>query len=238
VNATIILATLRQRFTSPMRLVLLAMFLSFSMMPILLSPAAGFMGLGACYWYALVLAAGAIGQDLSSGTLQLLLARPVTRAQYVFSRWAALSAGTLLVVLLQVVVAAPLLVLRGASPPWHELPLLLANDALEAMGMVSVMTLLSTLVPGIGDLGLLALAFISAQVMEGIGGFKGWAALVRAAEELQHALKPSFDLAPLFQGVPVSWLELVSYLSTVTLCLAIAVMVLNRRELSYASSDG
>jgi ABC-type transport system involved in multi-copper enzyme maturation permease subunit len=44
-------------------------------------------------YYGVVFAAGSIGQDVSSGTLQLLLARPVTRPQYVVNRW--LGAGLL-----------------------------------------------------------------------------------------------------------------------------------------------
>ena len=34
-----------------------------------------------------MIAAGTIGQDVSSGVLQLLFARPVRRSEYVLSRW-------------------------------------------------------------------------------------------------------------------------------------------------------
>ena len=53
---------------------------------------------------------------------------------------------------------------------------------------------------------------------------------------VRMSLKPGLDLAPLFHGGPVAWFAVVSYLSTVTLCLGLAVVVMNRRELSYASS--
>jgi ABC-type transport system involved in multi-copper enzyme maturation permease subunit len=236
-NLTLVLATLRQRFTSPIRLLIMLLLSWMPMLPILLAPRAGFTALGDCYFLALALAAGMIGQDLSSGTLQLLLARPVTRAQYVFSRWGAVAAGTFLVVVLQALVAALIMALRGAPVPWGQAALFLANGALLALGTAAVMALLSSLAAGLGDLGLLFLIFISAQVLEKVGMLKSWDWLVRSAGELLRVIKPELDLAPFLHGGPVAWLAVVSYLSTVTLCLGLAVVVMNRRELSYASSN-
>ena len=235
-NLTLVLATLRQRFTSPIRLVIVLLFGWMPMLPLLIAPRAGFAVLGDGYFLALTLAAGMIGQDLSSGTLQLLLARPVTRAQYVFSRWGAVAAGTFLIAVLQALVAALIMALRGVPVPWVEAAQFLANGALLALGTAAVMALLSSLAAGIGDLGLLFLVFISAQVLEKLGMFKSWDWLVRGAGELLRVLKPQLDVAPLFHGDPVAWFAVVSYLSTVTLCLGLAVVVMNRRELSYASS--
>ncbi len=235
-NPTLVLATLRQRFTSPIRLVIVLLFGWMPMLPLLLAPRAGFAVLGDGYFIALALAAGMIGQDLSSGTLQLLLARPVTRAQYVFSRWAAVAAGTFAIAVLQAIVAALIMALRGVPVPWDQAARFLANDALLALGTAAVMALLSSLAAGIGDLGLLFTIFLSAQVLQKVGELKSWDWLARGAAEVLSALKPEIDLAPLFQGGEVGWLAVVSYLSTVALCLGLAVVVMNRRELSYASS--
>ncbi len=235
-SAAIVLATLRQRFTSPLRLVLLVMLGWTPMLAIVVVPQTGFVALTDCYFLALVLAAGMIGQDVSSGTLQLALARPVTRAQYVLSKWLAVSAGTIFVVLLQVGVAALVMALRHVPVPWNDASLVLGNGLLLACGTAAVMAFFSSLLPGFGDLGLLFLVFFSGQVLGGIGAMKSWPALVRAADELQRVLKPQLDLGFLAQGAPTPWFDVVSYLSTVTLCLALAVMVVNRRELSYASN--
>jgi hypothetical protein len=235
-SLTLVLATLRQRFTSPIRLVIVLLFGWMPMLPILMAPRTGFAALGDCYFLALALAAGMIGQDLSSGTLQLLLARPVTRAQYVFSRWGAVAAGTFLLVALQTLCGAFVMLVRGAPVPWDQAALHLANSALLAAGTAAVMALLSSLAAGLGDLGLLFLVFLSAQVLEKVGMFKSWEWLTRGAGELSRALKPELDLAPFLHGGPVAWFAVVSYLSTVTLCLGLAVVVMNRRELSYASS--
>ncbi len=234
----IILATLRQRFTSPMRLVILVAAVWISLIPVLVSPGSGFAMIGDCYFLALALAAGMIGEDVSSGTLQLLLARPVTRRQYVFSKWVAVAGGTSLVVVAQLLLAALVIALRGASVSWGGAALLLANDVLLAFGISAVMSLLSALVPGLGDLGLLFLAFLSTQVLGGLGSLKSWGALERATQELQRVLKPELNVWPLLHGDPASPAAVASYLSTVTLCLALAVMVMNRKELSYVSAGG
>ena len=235
-NATIVLATMRQRFTSPIRLLIVLLLGWTPMLAIVVAPRTGFAALGDCYFIALALSAGMIGQDVASGTLQLLLARPVTRAQYVFSRWAAVASATFLIAVLQAIVAALIMLLRGVPVPWDQAGMFLANGALVALGTAAVMALLSALVSGLGDLGLLLLVFFSAQVLEKVGMFKSWEWLVRGAGELLRGLKPEVPLASLVQGGPVPWLAVVSYLSTVTLCLALAVVVMNRRELSYASS--
>jgi ABC-type transport system involved in multi-copper enzyme maturation permease subunit len=235
-SATLILATLRQRLTSPARVVFLLLFGWMPVVPLLLAPRAGFAVLGDCFFLALTLAAGMIGQDVSSGTLQLLLARPVTRAGYVFSRWAAVAGGTFALVTLQALVAALVMTMRGAPVPWDGAALFLANNLLLAAGVAAVMALLSALSGGLGDLGLLFLLFFSGQVLEKLGMFKSWGWLVRPAEELLGLTKPALDLAPLFHGAALSWFAVVTYLSTVTLCLGLAVVVMNRRELSYASS--
>jgi hypothetical protein len=236
VNATLVLATLRQRFTSPIRLVIVLLLGWTPLLAIAVAPRTGFAALSDCYFIALTLAAGMIGQDLSSGTLQLLLARPVTRADYVFSRCGAVAGGTFAIALLQTLLAALIMTLRGAPVPWDQAALFLANGALLALGTAAVMALLSSLASGLGDLGLLLLVFFSAQVLEKAGMYKSWEWLVRGAGELLRALKPELDLAPFFHGGPLPWLAVVSYLSTVTLCLGLAVVVMNRRELSYASS--
>jgi ABC-type transport system involved in multi-copper enzyme maturation permease subunit len=192
--------------------------------------------LGDGYFFALALGAGMIGQDVSSGTLPLLLARPVSRAEYVFSRWGAISAGAFSALLLQALTATAIMLLRGASVPWGDAGLFLADGALLVISTAALLALLSSLAGGLGDIGLLVLLFLSAQVVQKVAMFKSWMWLVRGTEELVHVLKPELNLGPLAHGAAVPWFAVVSWLSTVTLCLALAIVVMNRRELSYASS--
>lgn len=235
-NGTLVTALLRQRFTSPVRLLLAFMIGWMPMLPVLVTPVVGFSMLGDGFLLALVVGAGLIGQDVSSGTLPLLLARPVTRPSYVASRWAGATLGTAILIGLQALTAIALISVRGAHVPWRDAALFLGNGILTAAGTSALLVLLSSLMNGLGDLGLLLLLSISGQVIRMAGMLRSWAWLVRAGDELGRFVQPKLNLSPFFGPAPVSWFEVVSYFSTVALCLALAMVVVNRKELSYATS--
>jgi ABC-type transport system involved in multi-copper enzyme maturation permease subunit len=235
VNATLVLAALRQRLSSPVRLVLLAFMFFMPLGATALMPLAGFTSLGDGYWLTLVLAAGMIGQDASSGVLQLLFARPVRRSEYVVNRWLAVGMGASVVLLVQAGLGAALLSARGYAPSTHDLAILAGNNVLTAAGIAAVMALFSALLPGFGDLALLLVFNMVAGVMQLIGQVSGRGAISRVGAEIAGFISPRLDLTALVAGTP-SWFAIAGYFSTVTLCLALAIVVLNRRELSYASA--
>ncbi|TMQ71594.1 MAG: hypothetical protein E6K81_09690, partial [Candidatus Eisenbacteria bacterium] len=88
-NLTLLLATWRQRLMSPIRVVLLGGLLVVPLLGVAFVHGAGLSILGDSVGLTLVFAVGMIGQDVSSGVLQLLFARPVRRPEYVWSRWLA-----------------------------------------------------------------------------------------------------------------------------------------------------
>ena len=59
--------------------------------------------------------------------------------------------------------------------------------------------------------------------------------LTRVGTELVGFMFPKPDLALLVSASPLPLFPIASYLSTVALCLALAMVVMNRKELSYAS---
>jgi ABC-type transport system involved in multi-copper enzyme maturation permease subunit len=235
VNPTLILALAQQRARSLPRMALVFSFFSLPLLVLLFARQAGLVPLHTGSAYAIFMSAGLVGQDVSSGTLQLLLARPVTRAEYVVSRWlgAVLIATGLLVA--QLVLGVALLGLRGELPGGKELVLFAGGQVLDIVGTTSVLLLFSTMLPGIGDFLAVIVATLTGQALQ-LGGtlFKA-AWLVRAGVEVGRFVAPALDLGRLFGGGPVSWFEVVSYFSTVTLCVALAIVVMTRRELSYAT---
>lgn len=234
-NPTLIVALLQQRARSLPRMALVFSFFTLPLMVLAFARGAGLAPLHVGQAFAVLLGTGIIGQDASSGTLQLLFARPVTRAEYVISRWlgAALAASCLMVA--QLAIGAGLLAMHHEMPGAKELLLFAGEQLLTVFGMVSVLLLFSTMLPGIGDVLALIVAGITGQALQlGAALFKApW--LARVGVELGRFVSPSLDLGALFGGGPVSWFEVVSYFSTVTLCVALAVVVMNRRELSYAT---
>lgn len=234
-NPTLIAAFWRQRLTSPIRLVLLGLFFG---MPVLAATLArnGLAFLGDSNALVMIFAAGMIGQDLSSGVLQLLFARPVRRWEYVFSRWMAVGLAAATVGLLQVLAATALLAARGAAPDAGDVGLFAAHRVLECFGLAAVFALLSSLVGGFGDLGLYLVGTLVGAIAQMVAQFQGSAVLARAASEWMGFLTPRLDLTQLAGASPLPLFPIASYLSTITLALLLAVLLVNRKELSYAST--
>jgi len=170
--------------------VLLASMFFMPLLFVCFAPGVGLEPLSNGYGLTLILAAGIIGQDVSSGVLQLVLARPVTRREYVVSRWLSVSLMGGLLASAQVLIA------------WL---LLLASFVMVGLY-------------GIGEL-----------------VHRDW--VTRFAAELGGFLVPEIPLDPIQRAGDIPWVAIVSYLSTVTLCLALAIVVMNRKEFSYASSS-
>jgi hypothetical protein len=234
VNPTLLTAFLRQRLTSPMRVGLMMLITVFPLgAAVLMGSLSPLAGMGAPL--ALLLAAGAIGQDVSSGTLQLLLVRPVSRPSVLAHRWLASTIGAVAISLGTLLLASLALLARHVHPDALDLVRLVLENACSAAGSAAVMVMLSTLVGGLGDVGLFAATLVFTQLLVGLGTLEHWDVLVRACTELQGVLSPQLSWEWMVHGTPPSWFAITSWASTVTLALAVGIARLNRRELSYAA---
>lgn len=233
-NATLLRAFLLQRFTSPMRLALTSLFTFFPLVGVALSGQLSLLG-GIAAPLAILYAAGAIGQDVSSGTLQLLLVRPVTRPSYVLNRWLGAMLAALGVVFLTLLFAVLVMFLRGTPPAALELTRMALEFVTTIAGHTAVMVMLSSLVGGVGDLALYVGSLFVAQMLVVLATWKQWTWLMRACNEVQGVLGAKMSWAWLGAGLAPSAFEMVSWASTITLALAVAIAVVNRKELSYAS---
>ncbi len=235
-NRALILATLRQRLSSPGRIAFLALFLLPPLAVLGFLPRTGLGSLVESFYLVLVLGAGMIGQDFSTGVLQLLFARPVRRSEYVLSRWFAVGAAASGLALAQLAIAALLVTARGVPLQGRELALLAGSDVVTGFGSAAVLALFSSLAGGFGDLALLLAVKLMGGMIEFVGRIKAWALVARLGGELSNLPAPQIDLGQVFGGGMPSWYDLASYFSTVTLCLALAIVAVNRKELSYASA--
>jgi len=187
---------------------------------------------GGGFWLALILGAGIIGRPASNGTLALVLSRPVPRVSYVLTRWFAVATLASALALLKLGVEA--LLTQPSAAGWGHVGFAAAEDVLSATCAAAVLTFLSSLVGGLGDVALLAILRIVAKVLQGLGGFLSKPALSWLGYHLRDLLVPPLDLETVFRSTPISWLAIVTYLSTLTLCLAAATEIMCRREISYA----
>lgn len=233
-NRTLFLTLIRNRLSSPARVVALvvpALWASIAAaMMHSLSPLASLGG-----YYAVVAAAGGIGQDVASGTLQLVLARPITRPGYVLSRWVAASALATAWNLATVVGGAALLAANGTPPDLGLLGRMAAEGALAAFGAAAVMLMFSSLVGGFGDVGLLIGAYFATSAFSAVTQHYGWITVSNVLNTVNASLAPTVALDGFAQGT-APWTALTAWASTVTLALFLAIVRVNHRELSYAGS--
>jgi hypothetical protein len=90
-------------------------------------------------------------------------------------------------------------------------------------------------VSGVGDVVSLIVTQVVGQLFVMVGQFRQSPPVVRTGEEIGRFISATVPLTTIVQGGSIPWFELVSYLSTITLCVTVAIVVLNRREISYAS---
>jgi ABC-type transport system involved in multi-copper enzyme maturation permease subunit len=234
-NPTLVLSFLRQRLTSPMRIVLIGMSFFTSLGIVAVTRQVGTLE-GASAWFALILAAGAIGQEVSSGVLTLTFARPVSRASYVFSRWAGAGGFAAVLGLVQIAAGLMSIVARGGTlPGGADLAALAIECVLLAFTAAAVMIMLSSLLNGLGDVGVWAIGSTVAAFIGAIAQAQQWTAVARIAEEVQLVFLPKLHVGWIFGAGDSQVFALVSVLSTLTASLAVAVWVVNRKELSYAA---
>jgi len=233
-NSTLLVGLWRQRLASPIRVVILALMV---LLPPLLGSVVrgiGLQALGDAIPLALVLAAGMIGQDVSSGVLQLILARPVRRSEYVLSRWLSVGFGASIANVLQIALFWGLTAARGWAPSAETIASFAAGRELQIFGVAATMALLSSLIGGLGDLALYAMIFVFGGIVTMIGQTRQSAVLHGIGEEIGALLSPKIDVAQILAGAP-SWFAIATYASNITLCLLLAILIVNRKELSYAS---
>ena len=233
-NATLVSALIRQRLASPLRLALVLLFvlpgIGMATITRSLEPLQD-----SAYWLALVLAAGAIGQDVSSGVLHLTFARPVPRPVYVLSRWAGAALGGLALALLQLLAALVFMAGRGSLPPVTVVIAMAAQHALLAATAAAVMLACSSLADGLGDVALFAMGAFALQVGQLAARFKGWTTVVNVIEAVQGALRPEIGVAWIAAHGAPPWNGVVAALSTTVLALVVAIVRVRGRELSYAA---
>jgi ABC-type transport system involved in multi-copper enzyme maturation permease subunit len=201
-------------------------------------------------YMALIWCSGVIGNQVSDGTLPLLFSRPVSTVQYVTSKWFAVGSAAALTCLAQSLAE---LLIALCDYPFMIDPVSAATRVfvrtLISFGVAAFFTLLSSLVSGLKDLGVYFLLVILQTIMAGLAQIKAdsvpypfWKAVVQAvipssragSDILSGLLRPSIDIELMMSAATAVWSTIFFYIAAVTGCVALAVFVLNRKELPYS----
>ncbi len=189
----------------------------------------------------LILAAASVSRDSASGALQMILARPILRVEYLFGRYC----GILLCYAMYIaatgavaLVLSPLLraglgigSAREATP--GDLARGAASALLSAALLSSVLLFFSTFLRGYGDvLGYLLLSLLlGAPDILGGALKKPW--LPKLGAVVRENVLPHVDWDGVLRGGGVFSAATGQYALALTAYLALAVWIFSRREFSY-----
>jgi ABC-type transport system involved in multi-copper enzyme maturation permease subunit len=228
---------LRQRFNNLGVVIALSALALLAAFQLALSGGGGGLEVGTLGVF--ILGAACVSKDSSSGALQMILCRPIRRSDYLLGRFAGILAAYavfLLAALGLALLFSRALPLLGAPPQPLALPSLArsaAGSMLTAIGIAAPILLLSTFLPGYGDvLGyilltpLLSLPSLAAQILKA-------PALEKAGALLRQNLLPSPDWNAVLAGRNPLGEPTGRWLLAVVAEILLAVVLFSRREFAY-----
>lgn len=189
-----------------------------------------------------VMTSGIISRDAASGALQMILSRPILRAEYLLGRF--LGAVTLFAGFVATAIALGLLLDRAATLAgwvsggpafaWKSALVAGLTDFVHGTLIIAILLFFSTFLRGMGDVLAFALIGLVLNLLPQIGTSLHKPALSRAAAVLMDNLSPTLPLSGVLPGHPLLPATGAYVLALVSYVLA-ACVIFNRREFSYGS---
>ena len=241
-NKSIALMTIKQLANLPVRLVLLAGFVAFPLLIDVMTRQMGYKHLASSEMvvantsmFVLIIGAGVIGQDVTDGILPLIFSRPLKRWQYTLTKWMTVALLASVVALFNLL--CHLAFAHGITVELIQniAPLDIAQILLLSMGTTAVMLLLSSLLPGAADIGVILLLCAACFVMTILEHALHVPGMEETATNIFAMLFPSFELRELYNWRSLLNIEVGRYLCIVLLCISGSVLLVNQKEISYGS---
>ena len=166
--AVVARATVRQRGLAPLTLIVAAVMLLLALRTDAEAGAQVFSGLSGVWFQflTLVVGAGLLSEEVESGHAQLVLLRPLTRAQWVAGRFGGAALVIALAGTAAWLVALAAAIARGdpllLGPRIAVLPLALV----QALAWLSVFTVVGAVTPGWSNVGLVAAAYVGWKILK------------------------------------------------------------------------
>jgi ABC-type Na+ efflux pump permease subunit len=220
---------LRQKSRSVGTLSVLGLFAAASAFSIAASGGRGSLG-SSGYLILLVLGAASVSKDASTGALQMILARPIRRTDYLFGRYLGILCG--FAAFMAACAALGVSVKMAWKPDGPALaPLaVLANmgyGTLWAAQIAAVLVFFSTFLPGYGD----AIALVALEVLLSLQTNAAW--IQKPVEAIRRELLPVVPWERVFDGDPAALSVAGRAVLASALYLAAAAVIFARREFAY-----
>jgi hypothetical protein len=228
---------LRQKLGSAGTLIALGLMAVIAALP--LNAGQAFSGLDTLAM--LVLAAGCVSRDASSGALQMILSRPIRRIDYLAGRYVGVLVCFLLFLGSCVVLAVALgrIVARlspGPVPamrPVAEFAAVCAAAFLQGALLAAIVLFFSTFLRGLGDVLAVAVFAICFGSLRTLGQALRLPAVTRAGELAGANLSPSVPWELVLHGQRVFGEPTGRYILALLLYGTLAAVIFSRREFSY-----
>lgn len=226
---------LRQKLGSPLILIVMAAFALLSMIPLVAS--GGRADTGASLIVLFVLAAGSISRDASSGALQMILARPIRRAEYLFGRFLGIAAAFALFLLVTFVLAIMMPkifpFLASTDVDAAATARALTGSFLQGMLVAAMLVFFSTFLPGYADVLAFFLLGLLLGVPEVLAGWLKTPWLARAGKAIHENVSPTVPWDEVLRGDNVLREVTGRYVLALVVFLAAALVLFSRREFAY-----
>ena len=173
--------------------------------------------------------------------MTLLFTRPLTRANYVLTKWTASGTLVSLLVFVQFVVFHTCQSLAGRSDTLFNSWCGLADIVLNSFGVTAAIMVINSLPPKVGTFVLVGLLYasmlISAIPQMQFSADHGFLNIIgQAGSFMQSFMNPTIQTSAALNSVRFSCLPFLTYLSNVCTYLTLAVLILSKREFFYASN--
>ena len=226
---------LRQKLGSPLILIVMAAFALLSMIPLVASKGRADTGAGLIVLF--VLAAGSVSRDASSGALQMILARPIRRSEYLFGRFLGIAAafGLFLLVTFVLAILMPRILpfLASTDVDAGATARALAGSFLQGMLVAAMLVFFSTFLPGYADVLAFFLFGLSLSVPEVLAGWLKAPRLTRFGTVLHENLSPTVPWDEVLRGDNVLREATGRYALALVAFLVAALVLFSRREFAY-----
>jgi ABC-type transport system involved in multi-copper enzyme maturation permease subunit len=226
---------LRQKLGSPLILIVMAAFALLSMIQLVAS--GGRADTGASLVVLFVLAAGSVSRDASSGALQMILARPIRRSEYLFGRYFGIAAA--FAIFLFATFALALLMpkvfpfLASTDVNAAATARALAGSFLQGMLVAAMLVFFSTFLPGYADvLGFFLLGLLLG-VPEILAQWLKAPWLARLGTALHENVSPTVPWDEVLRGENPLRVTTGRFALALVAFLAAALVIFSRREFAY-----
>jgi hypothetical protein len=193
------------------------------------------------FFALLVLAAASVSKDISSGALQMILARPIRRADYLFGRYCGILLGYAAYLAATVVIAllfSPLLgrLLGGENagkPTAADLGRAAAGALLSAALFAAVLLFFSTFLRGYGDVLAYFLLSLMLSAPDALARPLEMPWLSKAGTLVRENVLPRVSWDEVLRGEDALSPRIGEFVLAVAAYLIFAALIFSRREFSY-----